>query len=148
MNKNDFHAWLRKNGAEVLAPTNVYEFARFIARGQTCVVYEGRRGISANGFAGECFEAWQNKQSINMGFNKKGGSHAARRKHALFNRDGASCFFCRKTMEFEEATIEHLVARVRGGPDHDDNLALAHEACNAKAANLPLMEKIKLREKF
>lgn len=49
--------------------------------------------------------------------------------------------------EKTDATLEHLVARAKGGPDHMDNLVLVHEECNKKVSNLPLIEKIKIREK-
>ena len=143
--KKKFHDWLRQQGAEVLAPTNPYEFARFIARGSTQIVYEGRRGISANGFASECFDAFQAGKGINMGFTQKPRDNMSRQRLALIERDGADCFFCRKPL-VDDITVEHLVSRHKGGPDHMDNLVLAHISCNEKAANLPLIDKIKMRE--
>lgn len=144
--QNQFLNWLRHNGAEVLAPTNPYEYARFIARGGTHVIYQGRRGITANGFAQECLIAFEQGKPLHMGFAKKGSSHARRWAAALMERDGDGCFFCRKPLA-GDITIEHLVSRQKGGPDHQDNLALAHQRCNQDASHLPLVEKIKIRER-
>lgn len=143
--KSEFIAWLRKCGAQILPNTNAYELARFVAQDQTCVVYEGRRGVSANGFAAECWEAFVAGQDVRMGSVQKPRNSMAKLKAVLLQRDGNHCFFCHECMT-DGFTVEHLVGRAKGGPDHQDNLALAHESCNKSAANLPLMEKIKLRE--
>ena len=140
-----FLAWLQRNGAEVLPCSNVYEIARFIARGQTCIVYQGRRGISANGFAGECWNAFLEGRGLHMGSKVKPRGHFEKAKAALLERDGDLCFFCAQPMIEPDITIEHLVARSKGdGLDTQDNLALAHEKCNGSAANLPLMKKIQM----
>lgn len=146
--KKNFHLWLRQNGAEVLAPTNPFEFARFRARGGVHVIYEGRRGISSQGFARECFDAWFAGERLSMGITTKPRDRLSHLKAALSERDGMECFYCGLIMTPEAMTIEHLVSRDKGGPDHADNLALAHEACNKEADNLPLVEKIKMREKL
>ena len=140
-----FLAWLQKNGAEILPPTNQYEIARFVARGQTNVVYQGRRGVSANGFALECWMAFREGRGVNMGFTQKPRGSMAKLKLVLIERDGHHCFYCAEPL-CEDMTVEHLVSRHKGGPDHQDNLVLSHASCNKLAANLPLVEKIKLRE--
>lgn len=147
MKKEKFIAWLRANGAEVLPTTNSYEIARFIAHGRVNIIYEGRRGIRSIGFAEECLRAFERGAMMNMGVTQKPRNNISRVKLALQQRDGSFCFFCLKAITEDTCTIEHLVARGKGGPDHQDNLALAHEKCNKDAANLPLMEKIKIREK-
>ena len=128
--------------------TNPYEVARFIAHGKTHVVYMNSRGyISAVGFAEECVRAFDAHQSIKMGYAMKHTAFDAKRKQAVIERDGNRCFFCKKEMTWAESSLEHLVARARGGPNHLDNMALAHKECNARAANLTLMEKIRIRER-
>ena len=148
MNKQQqqFHDWLTRQGAQLLPATNPYEYARFIAHGATHVIYEGRRGISAGGFAAECLEAFRNGANLGMGFARKARSSFAKQKLALLQRDGSNCFFCLTPMAENEITVEHLVARGKGGPDHLDNLALAHLKCNREADNLPLMKKLEIRE--
>ena len=148
MNKEKFLLWLQKNGAQVLAPTNAYELARFRARGGVHVIYQGRRGISASGFAGECLSAFQGGRPLDMGIVSKPRGQYTRIKAALAHRDGMECFYCGGRMVEDSLSVEHLVSLDKGGPNHTDNFVLTHPACNAKAGNLPLVEKIKLRDKM
>ena len=144
MNKKAFIEWLRREGAEVLAPTNAYEVARFIAHGGTHVIYEGRRGISANGFAWTCFNAFNEKRHVDMGITKKQRNGTLKTKCALRERDGEMCFFCFEKMPESDMSIEHLVSIQNGGPNHMDNLVLAHKKCNRQADNHPLKYKIEI----
>jgi hypothetical protein len=141
-----FKAWLEKEGAEVLAPTNQYEVVRFRARGGVHVVYWGKRGLTFGPFAQECYEAFQRGQHFDMGLRGTQREGMAKFRHALFERDGRGCFYCLNLMTDEDASVEHLVARHKGGPNHMDNLALAHRTCNAKVGNLPLVKKLAVRE--
>src|SRR4051812_32915963 len=136
--KQKFIAWLRTNGAEILPTTNSYEVVRFMAHGRVNIIYEGRRGIRAIGFAEECLQAFEAGSTLNMGFTQNPRHALTKRKVMLRQRDGDKCFFCGKGMfgiegepghesSVEDCTIEHLVGRGKGGPDHDDNLALSHE---------------------
>lgn len=146
MDATKFIAWLQAQGAEVLARTNSWEVARFRARGAVHVIYRNRRGhITAPGFAGQCLEAFEAGASLGMGFRLHDRTPMARIKHALLERDGDGCFFCARPMTAQDMSVEHLVALAKGGPNHMDNLALAHEACNKKADNLPLAAKINIR---
>lgn len=142
--RGPIEAWLRAQGAEVLAPTNAYEMARFRARGGVHVIYEGRRGITANGFAQTALTAYEKGANLWMGLTTKPRGNMAKTRAALLERDGNLCFFCCLEMNLEDMTVEHLVGRAKGGPDHQDNLVLAHESCNKSADNLPLIEKIKI----
>lgn len=146
MNRKKFREWLSQQGAEVLAPTNPFEIARFRARGGVHIVYEGRRGITASGFAVECVEAFEKGARLWMGITTKPRSILTYKKAALMERDGNACFYCGLELSVDEATIEHLVSHDKGGPDHIDNLVLAHAPCNKLADNLPLMKKVLLRE--
>lgn len=60
------------------------------------------------------------------------------RIQALIDRDGDSCVWCRAEVVPLEATVEHLVPRTRGGPDHLDNLLLACGRCNSARAITPV----------
>ena len=146
----EFLAWLTAQGADVQASTNAYEFARFHAKDGLHIIYRDKRGTfncisqDSGNFAAECLAAFQRGSNIGMGNASPRRPIRHKKKAALLERDGNACFFCLGPMEDEEEiTIEHLVAKVRGGPDHTDNLALAHKACNQEANNLPLMEKIR-----
>ena len=139
-----FLDYLRQCGATVLPVTNGYEIARFIAQGKTCVVYQDKWGrTSANGFALDCWQAFESGKRIAMGAPVKPRTYIAKHKLALLERDGDLCFFCAQPL-VEDITVEHLVSHDKGGPDVSDNFALAHESCNKSADNLPLMKKIKM----
>jgi 5-methylcytosine-specific restriction endonuclease McrA len=70
----------------------------------------------------------------------------ASRLRALRLRDGSECFYCGVSMESEDITLEHLLSLKDGGATNLANLVLAHRHCNEKAADLPVIAKIKLRE--
>ena len=110
--------------------------------------------------------AWRSGRAyFRMGSKQKPRDYLSRKREALKQRDGDRCFYCGKLMFWKEAgeriegsdnyqaidkedcTLEHLVARAKGGPDHMDNLVLVHDACNKLVDNLPLIEKLKIRER-
>lgn len=143
-----FKDWLRRQGAEILAPTNAYEVLRFRAKGAVHVVYTGRRGLSIPEFVKDCYRAFEKNLKWDMGITATPRTQATQRKVALLARDGRECFYCGHNMPNEDMTVEHLIPLDKRGPDHEGNMALAHAACNRKAANLPLTKKIQLRDKM
>lgn len=144
-----FPDWLRRQGAEVMAPTNPYEMARFRARGGVHVVYvDKRQRVTASGIAGEAYDHWRRGERWSPGITKKPRTALTRLRAAIAERDGIVCFYCGKPMPADDMTIEHLVSRDKGGPDHLDNLVLAHGGCNRLADNLPLVRKVELRERM
>lgn len=54
----------------------------------------------------------------------------------ILARDGEDCCYCKKPLG-DDMTLEHRVARTRGGSDELDNLKLAHARCNREVGNLP-----------
>jgi len=144
----EMNSWLMRQGAEVLSPTNPFELVRFRAQGGTHVIYERKNGVlTANGFAEECLQAFRAGKRLGMGITTGSRSSTIRMKSALLQRDGDLCFFCAKPMPQDDMTVEHLVSFHKGGPNHMDNFALAHEECNKQADNIPLVEKIKVYAK-
>jgi 5-methylcytosine-specific restriction endonuclease McrA len=72
---------------------------------------------------------------------------------ALRDRDGGRCWLCDKPIDFKAErgsagapSREHLVPKSRSGPDTLENLVLCHTPCNQKLKDLPLVDKIKMRE--
>ena len=72
---------------------------------------------------------------------------------ALRERDRGRCWLCDGPINFKAdpgtanaPSREHLVAKSRKGPDTLDNLVLCHVRCNQELKDLPLVEKIKMRE--
>ncbi|MCB1719740.1 MAG: HNH endonuclease, partial [Candidatus Competibacteraceae bacterium] len=63
----------------------------------------------------------------------------------LLRRDGGNCFYCREPLG-DDITVEHLVCRAHGGPNHISNLVLAHGQCNHAAGHLSAAEKVAIRD--
>jgi 5-methylcytosine-specific restriction endonuclease McrA len=139
----EFTNWLRSNGAEILAPTNPYELVRFRANGAVHIIYQRASGACTfGGKSKQALNAWRDGRHWSAGITKKPRTNMQKLRLALLERDGDACWFCGEPMPEDDMTAEHLVAHAKGGPDHHDNLVLAHERCNKVADNLPLKEKI------
>jgi hypothetical protein len=141
-----FRAWLGENGADILAPTNPYEIARFTTNEGTGVVYINRSGrISAwEGGASTAFLAWKG------GAQWRARQKTVRRRNtarptilALIERDGPCCIYCRTELTVDTATVEHIVPVTAGGPDSVINKALACEPCNVAGGALSPVEKMR-----
>ncbi len=52
-------------------------------------------------------------------------------KHTLFGKQEGLCAGCGHAFPFRNFTIDHIVPRARGGPDHLENLQLLCNACNS-----------------
>ena len=52
-------------------------------------------------------------------------------KHTLYGRQEGICAGCRVLFPFRNLTVDHIVARSRGGSDHINNLQLLCGACNS-----------------
>jgi 5-methylcytosine-specific restriction endonuclease McrA len=70
-------------------------------------------------------------------------------------RDGGRCWLCEKPINFKAEpnserapSIEHLIPKCRDGSNEMENLVLCHPPCNGRLDNLPLVEKIKLRDQL
>jgi hypothetical protein len=62
----------------------------------------------------------------------------------LLFAQGGACFFCNAPLPKAEATVEHLVASARGGPNGDDNCVACCKSINALLGSMSLKEKIKV----
>lgn len=143
-----FSAWLTARGAQVLAVTNEWEVCRFVTSRGTSIIYKKKNDVMT--FVNESHEAYtaflSNASWRAMPPSKRKAKSSPICK-TLRERDGDNCFYCRKPVEVEDESIEHLVPITHGGPDHIANMVLAHRApCNAQAGHLSVMEKIRLRE--
>ena len=56
--------------------------------------------------------------------------HYSKYKKDLVTRDGLRCHYCDYLMTYEEAQIDHVIPKVRGGSDAPFNLVLACYRCN------------------
>ena len=62
--------------------------------------------------------------------------HYGRYKKMLVERDGLRCHYCDYLMSYEEAQVDHIVAKARGGTDAPHNLVLACSRCNNMKSTL------------
>lgn len=140
-----FAAFLTAAGAQVLEPTNEWEQARFRTGQGVSIIYTNSSGRwSLTNEAPAAWEAYR-QQKPWRGAEKTGGqikgSVIAR---TLRKRDGDNCFFCSLPVSVEQESVEHLVPRTAGGPNHISNFFLAHRVCNANAGHLSAPEKIRI----
>ncbi len=165
-----FVAWLARNGAEIGIPTNMYEVVRYRAyvdgssKPSAHIVYRKENGLLT--WRGETqahytqfltgAALWPSApHDPNRPFLVTYPTKAAQdrlskngiTRSALRQRDGDHCWFCGDPMG-EDCTIEHLVPKSDRGPNSLANYALAHQKCNAAAANMPLVDKIEMRARL
>lgn len=50
----------------------------------------------------------------------------------LIDRDGLTCYLCRRQLKVDRCVIEHVIPRARGGGDDPSNLAIACVMCNTR----------------
>lgn len=145
-----FKNWLASQGAEIQPVTNEYEVLRFRCRLGTGVLYQSSKGrFSVNtAFVLEAYQCFKDGKKW-AGKGKPGKRiNGSRSKRALVDRDGRECFFCGNEMENNEMTEEHLLSIVHGGSNRLENKVLCCKSCNELAGHLPVIEKVKLREKM
>lgn len=59
-----------------------------------------------------------------------------RKKGMLFKNESAKfCKYCNTLLEFDIATVDHIIARSKGGSDKIENLAVSCLDCNQKKDN-------------
>lgn len=68
------------------------------------------------------------------------GSNQKEKRKRVYERDGGICYLCKKPVEFESSTLDHIVPRCRNGSNGEDNLKIAHELCNNQKADKLLHE--------
>ena len=162
MRRNDFQlhsflGYLTDSGAEIGVPTSQYEVVRYRywspseKRAAISIVYTKENGrLTFTGNSRQHYHSFMQGRSIDLKTKKANSKPANKskdvRKH-LLERDGPDCWFCGEVMG-DDCTIEHLVPKSRGGRNSQANYALAHASCNQKAANIPLVKKMELREKM
>ena len=63
------------------------------------------------------------------------------KKGELLRAQKHRCFYCERYLSYHKATIDHMIARSRGGDNRIDNLVVCCQKCNElKAANEPTEE--------
>ena len=63
----------------------------------------------------------------------------------LLFTQGGKCFFCKKKLERNEASVEHLLAKANGGNNNNnENCVACCKAVNLLFGSLPLKQKIEI----
>ena len=57
---------------------------------------------------------------------------------------GGECFFCKQVLAKADASLEHLVAQVHGGKNHDENLVVCCKTLNNLFGRMSLKEKLEV----
>ena len=165
-----FLAYLAENGCEIGKPTNEWEVVRYRAyrpdssRPVTHIVYAKQTGL-LNWMPGTQGHYHSFLAGVALPHNGPAPvsqfdgaqqpapklavkpTKAEQRRAKLLERDGPDCWFCGVVMG-DDCTIEHLVPKSKDGPNSLANFALAHAKCNNDAADLPLVDKIAMRERL
>jgi 5-methylcytosine-specific restriction endonuclease McrA len=58
------------------------------------------------------------------------------RKRLFAGRERVPCCFCSRELTYEEATLEHVRPRSRGGPTLVENLKISCEPCNSERGDM------------
>ena len=62
----------------------------------------------------------------------------------LLFAQGGLCFFCKKLLPAANASVEHLVAKGKGGSNGDENCVVCCKSLNALLGSMSLKEKIQV----
>ncbi|MEI5996797.1 HNH endonuclease [Paraburkholderia bengalensis] len=142
-----FEEFLSARGAQIMQPTNEWEVLRFKSSKGVSIVYRNSKdGLTWTGESADAWNAFTDNQHWRGAPATKRPKNVEGHVRALLARDGEGCFYCLKPTDGDNRTVEHLVARSHGGPNHLSNMVLAHRRCNSNAGHLSVMEKIRIRE--
>ncbi len=160
-----FLAYVAQQGGEIGQPTNPYEvcryraYWRFTTQSSVHVVYAKDNGLLTftGGSVGH-YRAFlagapmvEHPGEPTIPFAPKQAadpaSQSTKVRRKLLARDGDDCWFCGTDLG-DDATIEHLIPKSKGGRNSIANYVLAHRKCNADAADLPLIAKIEMRARL
>jgi len=139
-------------GAERQKPTNMWEVIRLRVNGGVAIVYRNAKGQHTwNDLASQIRSVMEAGHPFPDSLRikaKTAHNPKGRIEHeTLIERDGYGCFFCGEEVE-GAMTIEHLVARNCGGPNHLSNKFRACRPHNLMAGHLSAPEKIAIRDRL
>lgn len=155
-----FALWIARCGGEVLTPISDYEILRVVINGGTHSAYKRRTGRQT--WPETLVELYRQYRhggytprlalaQRGLSGNRKG------RLVKLAERDGWRCWYCDCAIQplgyadipgAAPGSVEEVCPRQIGGPVHIGNQVIACKSCNNKAANLPVVEKVKMRDRL
>lgn len=146
-----FKTWLTDCGAVVAPPTSQWEILRVQTCDGTQVVYRNAKDVQTWPeplvVAREAFERG-NRMSLSP--DMKARKKLRHLVEEIASRDGLWCWFCEAGFlapDSVEVTVEHLVAKSHGGPDHLSNLVIACKPCNSLVGHMSVSEKVAIRDR-
>jgi len=75
-----------------------------------------------------------------------GSGRNQKRRQKLLDKD-PHCYFCKREVDLNTSTLDHLVARAKGGKNSLDNLVLSCYICNHKKGTMSVEEFLKFLAK-
>jgi 5-methylcytosine-specific restriction endonuclease McrA len=87
----------------------------------------------------------RNRFNQNIGKRKKRSKPRPQRAK-IYKSSGGICEYCLCPIGLEEATVDHVIPKSRGGADHVYNLALACYDCNQAKGDLTVLEFVYLNQ--
>lgn len=104
-----------------------------------------KRGITNLGHCARCGKELSHKKahaiycsrtckSIDHTFKKRGKTRftTTARRRVIFERDLATCYICKKSVDFTDFHLDHLIPVAKGGSSEPKNLAVACPQCNRR----------------
>ena len=74
--------------------------------------------------------------SKKMSRRRKGAPQKAFKRRLYRFTEFIKCCFCKVSLSYGEATIEHLIPKSKGGPDHWTNFGISCYDCNNLRGNM------------
>lgn len=136
---------LSQAGAEIFSNDYPLMFMTIYGMG---IIKKNRNGFVHNDIALKAIEHMKHNASHSLWAGGKQKRKTSYKQYIvpIIKRDGDKCFLCGMPLG-DDITVEHLVPLSSGGPNHIDNLFLAHKLCNCEASMLSVSEKINLHRK-
>lgn len=135
-----FKNWLLNNKVYIV-DTSLESVTFEIEKETSVVSYKTKKWYFSGAIAETIWGVYSTGGSISNSLKQ------SKRIIALLKRDGPNCCYCGEPLG-RDITEEHFLSRSHKGGNGLANLALAHGRCNKEAGNLPIIEKIKLRERL
>lgn len=159
--RDEFADWLTSCGAEVLEPVEPGEIFRVVVKGKSLIAKQIGSVQSWPAPLQKLYSLHRGRKIYpalaEAGKTRRMTSTRKARVMRLGNRDGWECWFCGVGLQaldqpinprLTQASIEEICPRQIGGPTHISNQVLACLSCNQIADNLPVVEKVAMRDRL
>ena len=135
-----FGGWIESQGWQLGAPTKEWEVLRDkTPEDGTLIIYRNSKNrLRVPDATEDHFAHFMKAKKC-----RPAGKYRSKAVQRLLERDGDCCLFCGLPLG-DDITVEHLIAKTKGGNNSIENMALAHEVCNHEAGDMGLVDKIDL----